>query len=369
MIDRASKRILILVPGENARGGITNYYYSIKKEFTYNVEYFLRGSRTFPFRESWIKDILQPLKDLWRFYKKIRKKDYSLLQTTTAFDSVSLVRDFLFIVLARHYKMKVVVFFRGWDLGFAERLEKKYLKLFKRIFFKADAIIELSSEFQNRLYSWGYKKKVYLETTLVDKDLVNGLSDDDVSAKYGNIENLELLFLSRIETAKGIYETIEAFEILKEKYPNAKLSIAGDGRETRNVIKFIEERNIKNIDFVGHVSGKEKQECFKKSHLFIFPSYSEGMPNTVLEAMAFGLPVITRKVGGLVDFFENDKHGYFTHSKDPEVFFGFMDSLLANPELMKKIAIENHRFAKERFLSSNVAKRIEKIFDEVLDAK
>lgn len=369
MLNRPSKKILILVPGENARGGITNYYYSIKQEFTYNVEYFQRGSRTFPFRESWIKDILQPVKDVIRFYKKIRKKEYSLLQTTTAFDSVSLIRDFIFIMLARRYKMKVVVFFRGWDLKFAERLEKKYLSLFKFVYFKADAIIELSSEFKKKLLSWGYKKNIYLETTLVDKNLVNGLTVDEVSSKYKKIENPRLLFLSRIEPAKGIYETIQTYEILKEKYPRSSLSIAGDGRETANVEKFLTAKKIDDVYFIGHVSGKEKQECFKKSHIFIFPSYSEGMPNTVLEAMAFGLPVITRKVGGLTDFFENDKHGYFTYSKDPEVFFGFIDSLLENPALMQKIAVENYKFANERFLSSNVAKRVEKIFDEVLDGK
>lgn len=74
MTDKESNKVLILVPGQKARGGITNYYYSIKKEFRYEVEYFLRGSRTYPFRESWLKDISQPFKDLWRFYKKIRKE-------------------------------------------------------------------------------------------------------------------------------------------------------------------------------------------------------------------------------------------------------------------------------------------------------
>lgn len=367
MTDKKSNKVLILVPGQKARGGITNYYYSIKKEFRYEVEYFLRGSRTYPFRESWLKDISQPFKDLWRFYKKIRKKEFTLLQTTTAFDDVSLIRDFMFIVLAKRYKMKVVVFFRGWDQSFAQKLEKKYLWLFKMVYFKSDAIIELSSDFRKKLISWGYRKNIYLETTLVDKDLVKDLKPEEIKIKYDNLEDLNILFLARIETAKGIYEAVDAFSIIKERYPAAKFTIAGDGRETNNVLNYIAERKIEDVQLLGHISGEQKTECFKNSHIYLFPSYSEGMPNTVLEAMAFGLPVITRKVGGLVDFFQNDTNGYFTNSKDPEVFAGFIEKLLKDKALLKRISENNFEYAGEKFLSDKVAFRIEKIFDEVLE--
>lgn len=367
MTDRKSNKILILVPGEKARGGITNYYYSIKNEFNYEVEYFLRGSRTFPFRESWLKDVLQPFKDLWRFYKKIRKKEFSLLQTTTAFDDVSLIRDFMFIVLAKRYRMKVVVFFRGWDQSFAQKLENKYLGLFKMVYFKADAIIELSSDFRKKLISWGYRKNIYLETTLVDKELIKDIKPEDIKLKYESLEEPNILFLARIEVGKGVYEAVDAFGIIKESYPNAKLTIAGDGRETNNLISYIKQRSIEDIKMIGHISGEQKIECFKNNHIYLFPSYSEGMPNTVLEAMAFGLPVITRKVGGLVDFFENETNGYFTNSKDPEVFAGFIEKLLKNKALLKKISENNFEYAGKKFLSDKVAFRIEKIFDEVLE--
>ena len=366
MIDRAKTKVLILVPGENARGGITNYYYSIKKEFTYDVEYFLRGSRTYPFRESWIKDLIQPVKDLWRYYKKIKTKEYSLVQTTTAFDSVSLVRDFLFIILAKFYRLKVIIFFRGWDQEFAKKLEKRYLWFFKKVYFKADAIIELSSELKRKLISWGYKRNIYLETTLVDKELIKDLKEEEVKKKYNDVENLNILFLARIELGKGIYEALDTFSLIKEKYPNSKLSVAGDGRETDNVLSYIKKRDINDVIFLGHVTGEQKLQAFKNNHIYLFPSYTEGMPNTVLEAMAFGIPVVTRKVGGLVDFFENGTHGYFTNSKDPEVFAGFIDKLIKDKDLIAKISDNNFKYAGERFLSDKVAVRIETIFDEVL---
>jgi glycosyltransferase involved in cell wall biosynthesis len=275
----------------------------------------------------------------------------------------------MFIVLAKMYKMKVVVFFRGWDSEFEKIFEKKYLRLFRKLFFRANAFIELSSKHKNLWNLWGYKKNIYLETTLVDKSLVEGLTFEEVGKKYENIEELNILFLARIETNKGVYEAVDTFILLKEKYPRAKLSIAGDGKEINNLVTYIKNRGVKDIVFLGHVSGKQKTDCYKKSHIYLFPSYSEGMPNTVLEAMAFGIPVVTRKVGGLNDFFQNDVNGYFTNSKDPEVFAGFIEKLLDNKELLKAISLNNFKQGQEKFLSDKVAKRIEKIFDEVLDEK
>ena len=356
------KKILILVPGENARGGITNYYHSIKKDFSYEVDYFYRGSRTFPFKKSFF----QPFKDIRRYFLAVRKKEYVLVQTSTSLDPVSIVRDSIFIILAKLYRKKVVIFIRGWHYGFDETFEKKYLWFFKKVFYKADAFIELSEEHKKSWRGWGFKKPVFIETTLVDKNLVKDFREEMITEKFENMNTIEILFLSRIEKAKGIYESIEAFDLLQKKYPACRLSIAGDGRETDKVKEFIAEKNISGITFLDHVSGGKKIACYKNSHIYIFPSYSEGMPNSVLEAMIFGLPIVTRKVGGLVDFFKNGVNGYFTDSKDPKVFYEFMDNLLSNKDTMKKIAITNHRYAKENFLSSNVAKRLEKIFDEVL---
>ncbi|MBX7045893.1 MAG: glycosyltransferase family 4 protein [Ignavibacteria bacterium] len=367
MSKQQEKKILILVPGKNARGGITNYYYSIKSEFTKPIEYFLRGSRMYPVRHSLLRDISRPLKDFYLFWKKIRKKEYSLLQTSTGFDGVSIIRDVAFIVLAKMYKMKVIIFFRGWDLSMAEKIEKNYLSFFKLVYFKADAIIELSSEFKKRLHDWGYKKKIYLETTLVNKELVEDLSEEMVVEKFRRMKTIEILFLARIEKAKGIYQSIDAFTMLQKKYSNVHLTIAGDGTESENVKSYVKEKDIKDITFLDHISGEQKKECYRKGHIYLFPSYwHEGMPNSVLEALAFGIPVVTRKVGGLIDFFENGVHGHFTDSKEPEVFFKFMDSLLSDMAQMETIAVHNFGFAKEKFLSPNVAKRIEKIFDEVL---
>jgi glycosyltransferase involved in cell wall biosynthesis len=99
----------------------------------------------------------------------------------------------------------------------------------------------------------------------------------------------------------------------------------------------------------------------------VFPTFhGEGMPNAVLEAMAFGLPVITRPVGGLADFFETGRMGYLTESKDPLVLAKLIENLLENEALRKQMSEFNLAYARNHFLSDKVASRLLKIYDDVM---
>jgi glycosyltransferase involved in cell wall biosynthesis len=89
------------------------------------------------------------------------------------------------------------------------------------------------------------------------------------------------------------------------------------------------------------------------------------MPTSVLEAMAFGLPVITRPVGGLVDFFENDKMGYLIESLNPLDYAQKIDLLINDIEKANAIANYNMEYAHEYFLASKVARQLEKILSKI----
>ena len=216
---------------------------------------------------------------------------------------------------------------------------------------------------------WGCKRRIFVETTIVDDGLLRGFDIEEklVSLRKYNCTNV--LFLARVERDKGIYEAIDAFELLSLANKNIKLNIAGNGSELINAKLYAEEKKLTGISFLGYVQEQDKIDAFKTADIYIFPSYHEGMPISLLESMAFGLPVITTAVGGIVDFFENGKMGFMTDSRDPEVFANLIEKLISDTELRNKMALYNFQYARKRFLASKVVKRLEKIYQDTLDAR
>lgn len=367
------KKILLLVPAESASGGIKNYFEVLKNNFSLPVIYMLRGARNWPYRESMYNELKRAFIDLRLYIKRLKTGDISLVQTSTSLGGFSVVRDGLFIYFAKIKGIKSIVFFRGWDVDFEKRIEKNFLFLFRFFFFRTDCMIVLSSSFKEKLQQWGYTKEIYIESTIIDENLLEDVNVEIIK-RNRTLRNIDrtfnILFLARVEKPKGIYEAIESFRILQEnnRYINISLIIAGSGKELSDVKKFIKEKNISDVVFLGQVAGKEKKQAFLDADTYLFPTYSEGMPNSVLEAMAFGLPIITRNVGAIPDIIEEGINGFYTSSKEPIVFANFIQKIIEDKELSDSILINNHRKAIDNYTTNKVITRIENIYKKIIYA-
>ena len=364
-----NKKILLLTPSDSAKGGIVNYFQVLNGKFKLPVEYFIRGARNWPNRDGKLKEIKRAWIDLQKFKKRIRKGDVSLIQTSTSLGSFAVIRDGFFLNAAKKKKISAIAFFRGWDEDFEKKIKGWKLFLFKKYYFSAEAFIVLSRKIEEKLRNWGYTGNVYTETTVVDQNILATAPIEYLEYKISAIDQIpsNLLFLARTEGSKGLFECIEAFRLLKLKYPTLKLTISGDGFGKSLAIEMVKDYNLtSDVIFTGFINGKDKARVFIESHIYIFPSYTEGMPNSVLEAMAFGLPVVTTSVGGLSDFFIENKHGKYIDIKDFNQIAEKTESLLKDKELYKKIALHNFIYARERFTSDIVINRLEKIYSHYI---
>lgn len=149
------------------------------------------------------------------------------------------------------------------------------------------------------------------------------------------------------------------------KFPQrrASLIIAGDGPDLPAVKSYVEEKGIPNIKFLGHVSGENKMKVLLESHVMIFPSFTEGLPNAILEGMLYGMPIISRATGGIPGVIQQNINGYLTESYDSSIFAEFLSTLAFDSTLYKNIAETNHRIALQKFTSEKVKERILKIFE------
>jgi glycosyltransferase involved in cell wall biosynthesis len=255
----------------------------------------------------------------------------------------------------------------GWDDICELKLRQQWMWLFRSTYFLADAFVVLASEFKNRLKSMGYLGPVYLGRTAIDSEL-HYFSENNYTSRCSHSEPFNILFLTRIEKEKGIIEALESYALLKSGKHNVRMIVAGDGEGLEEAKQFVKVRGIADVQFVGFVRGEEKAKIFQMAHCYLFPSYHEGMPISVLEAMSFGLPVITRPVGAMVDFFENGIMGFMTISKSPEILAQLIRKLIDDPHECDKISIYNRKYAIKHFNPVSVAADIESIYFKVYGA-
>src|SRR6185369_1898743 len=219
-------KILLTAPDLLKGGGVASYCRMLQPYLGSDVDYFTVGSRKDD--ENGWRQATRMLVDYAGFWRKLKKGRYDLVHLNPSLGKKSLLRDGLLIKMAKARGCKVLVFIHGWDEEFEKVLLEKYLGLFQRFYFQADAFVVLANEFKDKLLDMGCDKPIYVETTTVDDSLF-ALPKTPPKA-----DRFQILYLARVEKEKGIYETLDAFHHVKNNYPQAALLVAGDGSELTN---------------------------------------------------------------------------------------------------------------------------------------
>ena len=358
-----SSRILITVPCLQDKGGVASFYNGILPHFPQGqiIPLEIGGSK----RSG---GLLYPLIDQIRFRRTVKRVNPALIHLNPSLISKSFFRDGLFAWQAKKMGYPLLIFWHGWCGGYESVVEKRYLGLFRKTLGLADGFIVLASEFERRLRKWGVRVPIYRETTNVEESLLAGFDVQDKWADFKRLGQIKILFLARLEREKGMFETLQAVKFLIEKKHPVSLTIAGDGEILQELKEYARSLNFapRQVHFSGDIRGEDKIRIFANHHIYCFPTFfAEGLPTSVLEAMAFGMPVVTRPVGGLADIFVDGKMGCLVHGKSPEEIAACLEKIIADPNKMAEVGRYNAKYAKEHFMASVVAKRLLKIYEEL----
>ena len=359
-------RVLLVTPSIDMPGGVANYYKTLRSHLPEEVEYFTIGARAID--DNRFTSLTRAFDDYVNFFRKLRRGGYDLVHLNPSLCNKAIVRDGILLLIAKMFRVRVVVFVRGWEIECEHLIRKSFLPVFRFVYRKADAFIVLGAEFRDKLIEMGCTDRIFLETTVVDDEVFSrSAGPSRQRPSEGGGAKLNILTLTRIERTKGVYEAIDAYHMLKKRMPSITLTIAGDGSELQAVKRYAKDRQIEDITFTGFISGEVKHSAFEHASIFLFPTaYGEGMPNAILEAMAYGLPIITRPVGGIRDYFENGRMGFITESMDPVVFAGMLETLVVDSALRLQIGEFNRNYAQDRFVASKVSERLQGIYRRLL---
>lgn len=177
------------------------------------------------------------------------------------------------------------------------------------------------------------------------------------------------LFVGRVVRDKGINELCSAFEKLHNEHPETRLILVGPYEDALDPISEKARRIIHDngaIEAVGVKSGDELLAYYAAADSFVFPSYREGFPNTVLEAGAMGLPSIVTDINGSREIVCEGKNGVIVQPQNADALFDAMLHMLKDKDAREFMASNARKMIADRFEQSYVRKCLYDFYDEIL---
>ncbi len=167
---------------------------------------------------------------------------------------------------------------------------------------------------------------------------------------------------------KGVIYLIKSASILLEHRKNVTFLLVGEGSLKDELKKLCVNLKIeKNVIFAGERS--DIPEILSLSDIFVLPSLREGLPLTILEAMAYGKPVIATNVGGVPEVVKDRVSGILVSPKDPEALYNAMNELLSDKEKLQKMGHNGKKICNESFSSKTMVGKIEELYSFLINKK
>jgi len=267
-----------------------------------------------------------------------------------------------------HTEMPSIVSFHGADVMMREHI-KHYPERLRRLFEVVTLVLTRSQSLADRLAEIGCpREKIRLNRTgipLCDFPFVQRLMPAD--------GEWHIVQACRLIPKKGLLTALDAFARFRRCYPNARFTIAGDGPMRAELEEKREQLGLGgSVDFVGFLNAGQLNALYRKAHVFLHPSEmtqdanQEGVPNSMLEAMATGLPVIATWHGGIPEAVEHERHGFLVNERDPEGLACALLQIVESSELLQIMGQRASERVHQEFESSKAIENLEQCYDEAV---
>ncbi len=298
-------KICMVVPNPLVKGGIASVVNGYRgsaleqKHQVYYVESYRNGSK-------WQK-LFKAVGSYFVFAGKLLVKRPDVVHIHSSFGA-SFYRKIPFIYLSRWAKIPIVNHIHGaeFDVFYTQASDKKK-RLISKVYGKCNRLIVLSTE-------W---KEIFSQIIPQDRiDVVENYCIVPEEPYNIGRRKEQILFLGELGERKGCLDIPDILVRILQKCPQAQLVMAGDGQMERVKKAFAEKEILERVTFPGWVRGETKQRLLQESAIFLFPTYHEGMPMAVLEAMSYGLGIVTTAVGGIPKLIRYKENGYLEKPGD-----------------------------------------------------
>ena len=310
-----------------------------------------------------------PILKIGRYFKLVFKfiwylfnfKPETIYLAITA-KNVGFYKDLPFALLTKLFKKKLVLHYH--NKGVCINQNKPFDNLLYHILFKNTKIILLSERLYKDVSKYVKKENVFF--------CPNGIPVINLEDKFFLKNNSvpKLLFLSNLIESKGVYILLDALKILNDN--NVKFycnMVGGEGdislQELNNKIKVLNLSD--SVNYLGKKHNKDKYDIFQLSDMFLFPTHyhNECFPLVLLEAMMFGLSIISTKEGGIPDIVKHGETGFIVDKQNPEKLAKKIKYLIDNPQKACLMREKGREYFLEKYTLDVFERRMEHILNQI----
>jgi len=348
------KNIMYISPSTSVKGGISTVIKGyLNSDLSKNYNIFLVSSHVDgPKFIKLIQAILGLVETF--FYLVFKKIDIVHIHGGNI---ISFKRKFYYIKVVRLFECKIIFHHHGGALiDQYSTASKKWKNRIKKTFEDVELVICLSENWRNSILDIAPATNIEV--------IPNSVKLPEVYNKKIN-NNVKLTFLGLIGENKGVFDLLKVVKRLVNEGIIAKLYIGGNG-ETPRLYREIEKLGIgNNVKYLGWISEEERDSLFKKTDVFILPSYSECFPMSILEAMSYGIPVISTYAGGIPELVSDGETGFLIGPGDIDALYEKLNYLIQNGKLRKRFGEKGRQVVSSRYNSDFITKQIDQIYNSL----
>lgn len=277
---------------------------------------------------------------LVRFIARLSTRCVSLVYVHVGGDK-SIYRKAAFIWLAKLFGRKLLLHIHGGNTARYYHQQNWLCRWYLRATLRqGDRLVVVSEALQKELSAYLPEKEFHLLRNAVPVPASSPSAPRDGSVR--------VLYLGHFLKLKGIYDLVNAIPRICAAIPGAKFLLCGL-HEIKQVRELCQQRNVMSaIEHLGPVPFEQRWEVLRRADIFVLPSYEEGLPVTVLEAMAVGLPIVTTPVGGIPHVVEEGVNGFFIQPGDVDALVARVVRLARDATLRQRMGQANRaRIAQE----------------------
>lgn len=231
---------------------------------------------------------------------------------------------------------------------------------------ESDTIIAVSENLKNQIEELAQpKNNIYT--------VYNGVNPDEFTKTIHKLElriqldlpqdGVGICTVSRLVKEKGLIELILAFKSISKNHPNCWLTIIGEGPLNEEIQQLIQTENLGDQIFLaGPKPHSEVNQWLSAADIFTLPSYNEGFPVVILEAMSCGLPVVATNVGGIAELITSHQNGILIEPRNIDTLQTALTQLITNGKLRTSLAESGQQLVSQKYQWSDCTRQLKQIY-------